>query len=323
MILMRRRAFLTLLGAAAAGLPRRAEAQSPAARLIGFLSETSPESIAPRVAAFRAGLSEIGFTEGHDVIIDWRSAERQTNRLRVLAADLVGRRVAVIVTASDPATAAAKAATQTIPIVFLSGGDPTKNAWQGGNVTGLSWFGPDVAVGRLSLLRQLVPQGDVLGLLVDASLADTQAQVREVRAAAELTGTKLVVVQAASIADIDAAFATLTAQSVRGLVVGGSDFFTSHREQLIELATRNALPAIYATYEMTADGGLASYGHSASDAFRRAGVYAAWILQGASPASLPVVSAAKIELAINLKTAKTLGLEVTHNLLAGADTVIQ
>jgi putative ABC transport system substrate-binding protein len=323
MILMRRRAFLALLGVAAAGLPRRADAQSPAARLIGFLSETSPESIAPRVAAFRAGLSEIGFTEGRDVIVDWRSAERQTSRLRALAADLVGRRVAVIVTASDLATAAAKAATQTIPIVFLTGGDPVKNASQGGNVTGLSWFGPDLAAGRLSLLRQLVPQGDVFGLLVDPSLAEAQLQVREVRAAADLSGIKLVVAQAANAADIDAVFAILMAQSVRGLVVGGSDFFTSHREQLIEGAARSALPAIYATYEMAADGGLASYGHSAADAFRRAGVYAAWILQGASPASLPVVSATKIELAINLKTAKTLGLEVTQNLLAGADTVIQ
>jgi putative tryptophan/tyrosine transport system substrate-binding protein len=323
MILMQRRAFLTLLGAAATGLPRRADAQSPSARLIGFLSETSPDTIAPRVAAFRAGLSEIGFAEGRDVIIDWRSAERQTKRLRALAADLVGRRVGVIVTASDLATAAAKAATQTIPIVFLSGSDPIKNAWQGGNVTGLSWFGPDLAAGRLSLLRQLVPQGDVFGLLVDSSLAEAQVQVREVRAAADLGGIKLVVAQAASAAEIDAAFTTLMAQAARGLVVGGSDFFTAHREQLIELAARNALAAIYPTYEMAADGGLASYGHSASDAFRRAGVYVAWILQGASPASLPVVSAAKIELAINLKTAKTLGLEVTHNLIAGADTVIQ
>lgn len=323
MISIRRRAFLTLVGAAAVGSSRCAIAQRAAARLIGVLSEISPESMAPRVAAFRAGLSEIGFVEGRDVVIDWRSAERQPNRLRALAADLVGRHVAVMVTMSDPATAATKAATQTIPIVFLSGGDPAKNAWQGGNVTGVSWFGPDLAAGRLALLRQLVPKADVFGLLVDANAVDVQAQLREARNGADTTGVKLVVVQAGSNAEIDAAFATLMAQSVRGLVVGGSEFFTGHREQLVELAARNALPAIYAAREMTAAGGLASYGQSASDAFRRAGVYAGWILQGASPASLPVVSATKIELDINLRTAKALGLEVTHNLLAGADTVIQ
>jgi putative ABC transport system substrate-binding protein len=207
--------------------------------------------------------------------------------------------------------------------VFLSGGDPAKNGWQGGNVTGLSWFGPDLAASRLSLLRQLAPKAEVFGLLVDANLAEAQAQLREVRAAADASRVKLVVAQAVSAADIDTGFASLMAQSVRGLVVGGSDFFIGRREQLIELAARNALPTIYPAYEMTADGGLASYGHSASDAFRRAGVYTGWILQGASPASLPVVSASKIELAINLKTAKTLGLEVTQSVLAGADAVIQ
>ncbi|HEY6257840.1 MAG TPA: ABC transporter substrate-binding protein [Xanthobacteraceae bacterium] len=327
--MMRRRLFLTLLGAAAASWPPRASAQGGAARLIGFLSDASPDSMAPRVAAFHQGLGEIGYVEGRDVTIDWRSAERAPNRLRALAADLVGRRVAVIVTTSDLATAAAKAATSTIPIVFLSPGDPVKNGLiasldrQGGNVTGLSWFGPDLAPGRLSLLRQLVPKAEVFGFLVDANLSEAATQLREMRAAADTTKLKVVVAQAGSAGDIDAAFATLLAQPVGGLVVGASDLFISRREQLIELAARHALPAIYAAYEMTADGGLASYGHSASDAFRRAGVYAGWILQGASPASLPVLYSSKLEFAVNLKTAKALGLEVTHNLLAGADEVIQ
>ncbi len=324
--MMRRRVFLTLLGAAAAALPRRLGAQ-PAARMIGFLSEAPPDALGPRVEAFRQGLSEIGYAEGRDLTVDWRTAERQPNRLRALANDLVSRRVAAIVTASDAATAAARAATSTIPIVFLSANDPARNGSAADrpsqNVTGLSWFGPDLAPGRLSLLRQLVPQPNIVGLLVDADIPESAAVVREVRTAADASGVKLVVAQAGAGADIDAAFAILAAQHVGGLVLGRSDFFTSHREQLIELASRHALPAVYASYEMAADGGLASYGQSASDAFRRAGVYTGWILQGASPASLPVLSSTKIDLAINLRTAKALGLEVSHNVLAGADTVIQ
>jgi putative ABC transport system substrate-binding protein len=168
-----------------------------------------------------------------------------------------------------------------------------------------------------------MPNADVFGLLVDADLPDSGALVREVRTAADTTGVKLVVAQAGASADIDAAFATLLAQHVAGLVLGRSDFFTAHREQLIELAARHALPAVYAASEMAADGGLASYGQSASDAFRRAGLYTGWILQGASPASLPILSSSKIDLAVNLPTAKALGLEISHNVLAGADVVIQ
>jgi putative ABC transport system substrate-binding protein len=327
--MMRRREFITLLGAAAAIRPRVARAQQSASPVIGFLAEASPESMATRLAAFRQGLDEIGYVEGRNVTIDWRSAERQPNRLRALAADLVGRRVAVIVTASDSATMAAKTATSTIPIVFLSAGDPVRNGLAAGsdrpspNVTGLSWFGADLAPARLDLLHQLVPKATVIGLLVDSNLADAAAQLPELQAAADTAGLKLVVAHAGSAGDIDTAFATLVAQRVGGVVVGAGALFASRREQLIELAARHRVPAIYAAYEMTADGGLASYGHSTSDAFRRAGVYTGWILKGARPADLPVLQSSKFDLVINLKTAKALGLEVPPNLIAGADEVIQ
>jgi ABC-type uncharacterized transport system substrate-binding protein len=318
-----RRAFLRLLGAMAAAWPPTADAQQPASPIIGFLGDGSPETMAPRLAAFRQGLDEIGYVEGKNVTIDWRSAERQPNRLRALAADLVSRRVAVIVSATDLATVAAKAASTTIPIVFLSAGDPVKNGLPGGNVTGVSWFGVDLAPARLGLMRQLAPKAAVAGLLVDSNGTDAASQVREAQGAADATGLKLLVLQAGSAGDIDAAFATLVAQHVGALVVGSSPLFVSQREQLIELAARHAIPAIYAAYELAADGGLASYGYSTLDAFRRAGVYAGWILQGARPGDLPVLPSSKLELIINRKTAETLGLEVPPNLLAGADEVIQ
>jgi putative ABC transport system substrate-binding protein len=327
--MMRRREFIMLLGAAAATSPPVARAQQPALPVVGFLSDGLPEATTRRVAAFHQGLEEIGYVEGRNVTIDRRSAERQPNRLRALAADLVGRRVAAIVTASDPATLAAEAATSTIPIVFLSAGDPVQSGLvagpdrPAGNVTGLSWFGNDLAPPRLGLIHQLVPEATVIGLLVDATLADAAAQVAQVQVAADTTGLKLVVVRAGSAAEIQPAFAALVAQQVGALVVGASAFFTSARAQLIELAALYRIPAIYAAHEMTADGGLASYGHSASDAFHRAGVYTGWILKGARPADLPVLQSSKFELVINLRTAKALGLELSHNLLAGADEVIR
>jgi putative ABC transport system substrate-binding protein len=328
-LMMRRRDFITFLGAAAASWPRTVRAQQPASPIIGFLAEGSPDAMAPRIAAFHQGLDEIGYVEGRNVTIDWRWAERQPNRLRALAADLVGRRVAAIVTVGDLATLAAKTATSTLPIVFLSASDPARNGLAasadrpGGNVTGLSWFGADLSPARLGVLRQLVPKAAVIGLLVDSSLADTAAQLPAVQAAADITGLELVVLRAGSVRDIDAAFATLVARRVGALVVGASDLFTGQRAQLIELAARHRVAAIYAAHEIAADGGLASYGPSTSDAFRRAGVYAGWILKGAKPADLPVLPSSRFELVINLKTAQALGLEVSSNLLAGADAVIR
>jgi putative tryptophan/tyrosine transport system substrate-binding protein len=325
--MMKRRAFIGLLGAAAVW-PRRARAQPPAAPVIGFLGDASPEAMAPRVAAFHEGLDEIGYVEGRNLTIDWRSTERQPNRVRALAADLVGRRVAAIVTAGDLATAAVETATSTIPIVFLSGSDPVRSGLAGGserpspNVTGLSWFGADLAPARLALARQLAPQATVIGLLTDPGFADP-VQLSQAQAAAELAGLTLVVHRAGTASEIEAAFAALVAQRAGALVVGAGAFFAARREQLIALTARHRIPAVYPAKEMAAAGGLASFGYSVSDAFRRAGVYTGWILKGATPADLPILQSSKVELVINLDTAKALGLDLPHNFLAGADELIQ
>jgi putative ABC transport system substrate-binding protein len=325
--MMRRREFVTLI-AAAATWPQVARALEPASPIIGFLGEAPPELMASRVAAFHRGLGEVGYVEDRNVTIDWRSAERQPNRLPALAADLIARRVAIIVTTSDPATIAAETATAAVPIVFLSAGDPVRNGLAAtaerprGNVTGLSWSGADLAPARLALLHQLVPKATVIGLMVEATPAGA-ASVAAVQAAAAASGLTLVVARAGNTGDIEAAYATLLAQQVGGVVVGTSAFLISQRQQLIGLAARHSIPAIYPADEMAVDGGLASYGYSASDAFRRAGVYTGWILEGARPADLPVLQSSKIELIVNLKTAAALGLEVPPNLLAGADEVIR
>jgi putative ABC transport system substrate-binding protein len=327
--MMLRREFITLVGAAAMLRPPVARAQRPSPQAIGFLGDGSSEAMAPRAAAFRRGLDEIGYVEGRNVTIDWRSAERQADRLPGLAADLVGRRVAAIVTAGDPATLAAEAATSSTPIVFLSASDPAQSGLAGNperpreNVTGLSWFGADLAPSRLTLLHLLVPKAAVIGILVDSNLSDAAAQLPQLQAGADASKLKLVVLRAGSAAEIQPAYAALAAQRVGALLVGASAFFTARRDQLIELAALYRVPAIYATHEMTADGGLASYGHSVTDAFRRAGVYTGWILKGARPADLPVLRSSKNDLVINLRTAKALGLEVSRNLLATADEVMQ
>jgi putative tryptophan/tyrosine transport system substrate-binding protein len=321
-----RREFLTrLAGVAAAALAKtRARGASPA---IGFLSEAAPDSMARGIAAFRQGLGELGLAEGTNLAIDWRS-ERQPNRLRALAAELVASRVAVIVSAGDLATMAAKTATSTVPIVFVSASDPASDSLAGrtrppGNVTGLSWFGADLAASRLALIRQLAPKATLTALLIDPGRADAAAQEQAVQAAAETTGLKLLVLRTGNSGEINVAFATLVERQAGALVVGTSQLFANCREQLIALAARHAIPVVYPTYEAAAEGGLASYGHSASDAFRRAGVYTGWILRGARPSDLPVLSSSKLELAINARTAKTLGLELSANLLAGADEVIR
>jgi putative ABC transport system substrate-binding protein len=325
--MMRRRDFITLLGAAL--WPPAARAQQPAPPVVGFLSDGSPDAMARRAAAFRQGLDEVGYVEGRNVTIDWRSAERQPERLPALAADLVSRRVAAIVTASDPATLAAEAATSTIPIVFLSAGDPAQSGLAGSrdrpreNVTGLSWFGTDLAPPRLTLIRQLVPKATVVAALVDSNLADAAAQLPQLQAGAAASRVKLVVLRAGSAAEIQPAFAALAAQRVGALVVSASAFFAARRDQLIELAALYRVPAIYASREMATDGGLMSYGHSVTDAFHRAGVYTGWILKGARAADLPVLPSSKLELVINLRTARALGLEVPRKLIAAADEVIE
>jgi putative ABC transport system substrate-binding protein len=326
---MRRRELITLLGAAAATWSRTADAQESAAPLVGFLSETSISSVAQRVVAFHQGLQEIGYRQGRNVTIDWSSAEGEPNRLAALAATLVARKVAVIVTHLDRATLAAKAVTTTIPIVFLSDGDAVRNGLvsslnrPGGNVTGLSWFGADLAPARLGLIREIVPNAAVVGLLIDPGFADAASQLHGVQKAAKTAGLELVVAYARNVGEIDAAFTSLFQQRVGALVVGLSPLFNSSRDQLVALAAHHRIPAIYAASEIAAAGGLISYGSSASDAFRRAGVYVGWILKGVAPAELPVLQSAKFELVVNLKTADALGLAVPRALRAGADKLIE
>jgi len=320
---MRRREFIKLVCAAASIGPLAGRAAQSATALLGFIGESSPSATPRSLAAFRAGLAEIGYAEERNLNIDWRLALGEPRRLRTIAADLVSQHTGVIVTATDPATAAAKAVTTTTPIVFLTGSDPSKNGLAGPNLTGLSWYGPDMAPLRLSLIRQFVPKADTIGFIIDPRVADTQAQVTAAREAAATMGLQLPVLEATSAGEIDAAFAHLTSARVGALVVGMSPFFLSQRDQFAALAARHTVPAIYADYEFADAGGLVSYGHSVADAYRRAGVYAGGILNGAKSAELPVLQTSKFELIINLKTAKALALDVPQNLRAAADEVIQ
>ena len=325
---MRRRDFITLIGGAATW-PLAASAQQLAMPVIGFLSGVSPGPFAQRLAAFRQGLNETGTIEGKNVAIEYRWAEGQYDRLPALVTDLVGRRVAVIVAYTDAAALAAKAATTTIPIVFLSGDDPVKLglvqslARPGENITGVSWFGIDFVPKQLSLLHEIVPNAAVIALLVDLNVPDAASRVSEVQAVARTLGLQLVVLNARTASDIDRAFASLVRDRASALVVGAGGFLVSRRNQIITLAARHAIPVIYGFREYSADGGLVSYGNDIPDAFRRAGVYTGRILKGDKPADLPIERTTKFELVINLKTAKALGLNVPRSLIAGADEVIQ
>jgi len=323
-----RRKFLATLGGAAAAWPFAVRAQQPAMPMIGFLSGVSPGPFAQRLAAFRQGLNETGFIEGRNVAIEYRWAEGQYDRLPALATDLVGRRIVVIVAYTNAAALAAKAATTTIPIVFLVGDDPVRLglvaslARPGENITGVSWFGADLETKQLSLLHELVPNAAVIALLVDLN-ALPAARVSQVEAAARALGLQLVVLNARIPSDIDIAFASLVRERAGALVVGGGAFLLSRRDQIIALAARHAIPAIYGFREYSADGGLISYGNHIPDSFRRAGVYTGRILKGDKPADLPVEQPTKFELVINLKTAKALGLAVPSSMQWLADEVIE
>ena len=323
---MRRRAFIAGLGGAAAW-PLVARGQQPAMPIIGLLSGTQAED--RQIGAIRQGLKEGGYIEGRNVAIKYRSADGRFDRLPALAAELAADPVDVIVAVLSPTTvAAAKTATPNIPIVFALGADPVDLGLvsslnrPGANITGVV-FVNTLGAKRLELLRELVPNATVIGFLVNPANPTTEFQTEDIQAATRKLEAKLLVLKASRERDIDAAFASFVEQRVNAVVVGTDAFFLSRRDQLVGLTARNAMPAIYYVREFAIVGGLVSYGASISDAFRLAGVYTARVLKGEKPADLPVQQTVKLELAINLKTAKALGLNVPPTLLARVDEVIE
>ena len=324
---MRRREFITLLGGAAAAWPLAARAQQPAMPVIGFLSGALPGAYAPFAAAFHKGLKEAGYAEGVNAAIEYRWAEGEVGRLPALATELVRKQVAVIVATGGVSSAlAAKAATTTIPIVFLVGEDPVKVGLvaslgrPGGNATGVNFLVAELGSKQLGLLHEFVPAAVRVGLLVNPP---TELAITDVTAAASAIGIQIDVVRASNSREIQAAFGTLVRNRADALVVGPGSFFASRRLQLATLATRHAIPAVYNVREYAEAGGLMSYGTSQTEAYRQVGIHTGKILKGAKPADLPVMQSTKFELVINLPTAQALGIEVPPTLLARADEVIE
>jgi putative ABC transport system substrate-binding protein len=323
-----RRELMLLLGGAMTAA-RALRAQPKAMPVIGYLNPTSPGPNTANMAAFRQGLSEAGYVEGQNVAIEYRWAEGRPDRLPALAADLVDRKVDVIAASGDAAARAAKSATSTIPIVFFSGGDPTTMglvtslARPGGNLTGVAFMAAELMPKRLELLSELVPQARVIALLVNPNDPNAERFVGDVQEASHTKGLLLHILTASSESEIDGIFASLIQLHAGALVVSPNAFFASRRDQLVALATRHAVPAIYTGREFPAAGGLISYGSSLTAVFRQVGVYAGKILKGAKPADLPVQQPTTFELVVNLKTANALGLTVPPSILARADEVIE
>jgi putative ABC transport system substrate-binding protein len=330
---MRRRNFIALLGSAAAW-PLAARAQQSATPVIGFLHGGSLAAFAPFLDGFHRGLKEPGYTEGKNVVIEYRWAENQYDRLPEMAADLVRRQVTVIFAGGS--VRAAKAATATIPIVFTTGEDPVKAGLvaslnrPGGNVTGITLFYVELGAKRLELLRELVPEAELVGLLTNpkspqgvGSNTEAEEQERDARAAASIMGRHLVVAHASSESQIDEAFSTVVQQRAGALIVASDIFLSTRRNQLIALASRHAIPTIYPWRDAVTAGGLIGYGIDLTDSYRQAGSYIGQILQGAKPGELPVLQPTKFLLAINLKTARSLGLTVPLIMQMTADEVIE
>jgi len=327
---LRRREFITLLGGAAAGWPLAARAQQPALPVIGYLGAGSPAAFASRVRAFRQGLSEAGYSESRNVAIEFRWAEGQHDRLPALAADLAARQVSVIVAPGGaPAALAAKSATTSIPIVFEMGADPIAMGLvgslsrPGGNLTGVSSLNVEVTPKRLEILHEAVPAATVVAALINPTSPTAPAQLRELEAAAPGLGLQLQVLRAGSERDFEAAFASLLAQRAGALVIASDTLFATRSERLAALTARHAVPAIHQSRDFAIAGGLMSYGGSFVESHRQAGVYTGRILKGDKPADLPVQQVTKVELFINLKAAKTLGVSFPLALLGRADEVIE
>jgi putative ABC transport system substrate-binding protein len=325
-----RRKFLATLGGAAVAWPLAARAQQPAMPLIGFLDTRSPDAMTDRLRAFREGLKDSGYVERENVAIEYRWAENQLDRLPELAADLVQRRVAVIAASTPYPAFAAKAATTTIPIVFIAPEDPVRLglvaslARPGGNLTGINLFSGELTAKRLEFLREMVPGAARIAVLVNpANATTTETTLRDVQSAAGAMGLQIQVLNASTIREINAAFATLVRERPDAVFVGLDVFLNSRRAQLVNLASRHAVPATFSNRDFAEIGGLMSYGTNIADAFRQQGAYVGRILKGAKPADLPVVQSNKFELVINAQTATMLGLTVPEKLLVAADEVIE
>ncbi len=326
---MKRREFVTLLGGAAAGWPIAARAQQPAMPVVGYLNTRSPDAARP-VAGFRRGLAETGYVEGQTVMVEYRWAFGQYDRLPALAAELARRPVAVLVAGGgEPSALAAKAATSTIPIVFAVGTDPVQAGLvasynrPGGNATGVNILTDRLGAKRLGLLHELMPGAATIGFLTNPSFVSAASQLRDMQEAAQALGVQIRVLPASTDGEIDAAFESVAQRRLRALAIGADPFFDERRDKVLALAERHAVPTMHQFREAAEAGGLMSYGIDLLDAYRQIGVYTGRILKGEKPADLPVAQPTKFELLINLKTAKALGLTIPDKLLALADEVIE